>query len=260
VGDRVVLSAGHGNIRECIALAAEYKLGIEIMAFAYPDLLDGDWRAAIHEYRALLRPVSGAITMHGPFMDMSPGSPDRLIAAATGERFRHALRIAHELEIPLIVLHANYLNEIHNEEYRVGWQKRNAAFWSALVEEARALGVTLAIENMWEFDPTLIGEIIKAVDHPNLRACLDIGHAHLYSSVPIETWLAVYQPYLVHVHLNNNDGADDVHRALGDGVVDFGRVLPLIRALPAAPTLTLEMDRVEDMRASLPFLEVGVTA
>jgi sugar phosphate isomerase/epimerase len=99
--------------------------------------------------------------------------------------------------------------------------------------------------------------VIKTLDHPYLRACLDVGHAHLYSKVPFAEWLETLSPYLIHVHMNNNDGVMDFHRGLGRGVLDYGTLLAQIRALPNQPTITLEMDAVEDMAASLPFFGIS---
>lgn len=257
--DKVVLSASPSNLAQCLELAREHHLGIEVMAFAFPNALDGDWRALAAEYKPLLRPLDGVITLHGPFMDMAPGSPDKQIVEATLARFKQALQIAHELEADITVFHANFLSQVHTEDYRMGWTRRNIDFWGPLASYAALLGVTIAIENMWEFDPYLIGDVLKTVDHPRLRACLDVGHAHLYSRVPFDTWVRVTAPYLVHVHLNNNDGEDDVHRGLADGVLDYGRILPMLRALPDQPSLVLEMDRIEDMRASLSYLNLRIS-
>lgn len=257
--DNVVLSASPANIRQCVELALQYDLGIEVMAFAFPDALDGDWRALTDQYRSLLHPINGKITLHGPFMDMAPGSPDKQIIEATMTRFKQGLQIAHELESEIVVFHANFLSQVHTEDYRMGWTRRNIDFWGRLVSYASILGVTIAIENMWEFDPYLIGDILKSVDHPRLRACLDVGHAHLYSRVAFETWVRVTAPYLVHIHLNNNDGEDDVHRSLADGVLDYSRLLKLLRAVPNSPSFVLEMDRIEDMRSSLAYLDLRVS-
>ncbi len=257
MGDRVLLSASPKNIEQCISVAIQHGMGIEVMAFAYPDLLDGDWRAALERYQVLLEPVPGMRTMHGPFMDMASGSPDQQINEVCKARFRHAIRIAHELQVKIVVLHANFIANILTEEYRSGWQKRNIAFWREIAEYAAPLGITVAIENMWEFDPDIIGDVLKAIDHPNLRACLDVGHAHLYSKVPFSEWLESLRPYLAHVHVNNNDGEMDVHGRLGNGVLDYQLLLNAIRSLPNPPSITLEMDNVADMEASLSFFRLA---
>lgn len=239
-----------------MALAERHGLGIEMMVFAYPDVLDGDWHARAAEYKTLLEPIA-LRTMHGPFFDMSPGSIDRQINALVMARYRHALDIAAELAAQTIVFHANFIASLRTADYRDGWTRRNVAFFSELAPYAAERGVTIAIENMWEFDPAIIVDVLRGVNHPALRACLDVGHANLFSAMPFEDWLAVVGPYLAHVHVNNNDGLVDVHRALADGVLDYARVLPQLRAQAPEATMTLEMDTVTDMEASLGYFELG---
>jgi sugar phosphate isomerase/epimerase len=255
--DRVLLSASPRNIEDCIQLAQEHGLGIEMMTFAYPDTLDGDWKTMVGRYRKLLQHVPGMLSMHGPFMDMAPGSPDLLINRVCIERYQHAIRIASELNVGLIVFHANFIAAIHTVEYRLGWHNRNLYFWAPLADYARQYGVKVAIENMWEFDPNIIGDVVRDIAHPNLGACLDVGHAHLFGEVPFEEWLIALEPILFHTHMNNNDGKIDIHMGLSHGVLDYHRILNQIRALRQPPSITLEMDEVDFMRASLPYLELA---
>ncbi len=259
MADRVLLSASHRNIESCIRLAEEYGLGIEMMAFAFPDVLDGDWKKMIGDYRRLLRNIPGMITMHGPFMDMAPGSPDRRINQVCVERYQHAIRIAAELGVELIVFHANFIAAIHTIEYRLSWHNRNVYFWAPLADYARYYGVTVAIENMWEFDPNIIGDVVKEGAHPNLGCCLDVGHAHLFGEVPFDDWLTALEPLLLHAHINNNDGKIDIHMGLSHGVLNYAEILPRLRALRNPPSMTLEMDEVDFMRASLSYLELSST-
>jgi sugar phosphate isomerase/epimerase len=256
LADQVFLSAGLDNIDACVALAQEHGLGIELMAFAFPHVLDGDWQELVGHYRALLASFEGRLTMHGPFFDMSPGSVDRKINALTVERYQHALRIAADLGVKIVVFHANFIAAIRTDDYRRGWQERNITFWSTMTDYAAQLGVVLAVENMWEFDPDIIGAVLARVDHPHLRACLDVGHAHLFSHVPFDDWLAALGPYIVHTHINNNPGDMDLHQGLSNGVLDYRALLPKLRALPSRPSMTLEMDTVRDMEASLRLLDI----
>ena len=258
--DRVLLSASPSNIQACIRLALQYSLGIEVMAFAYPDLLDGNWQDALADYKQMLHPIRGMITMHGPFMDMAPGSPDKQINKVVRERYQHGIRVASELGAEVIVFHANFIASIGNLEYRYGWHQRNVEFWGPMAEYAAEHGVTIAVENMWEFDPDIIADVLREVDHPNLRACLDVGHAHLFSifrrDLTFEDWLKAFGPWLVHTHMNNNDGSIDVHRGLHEGVLDYTQIMRRIRQMPKPPSITLEIDRVSDMKISLSYMEL----
>lgn len=256
--DRVLLSAGRNNIDECIELACEHNLGIEVMAFAFPDVLDGNWSELLSKYRAVLRIVPGEIAMHGPFMDMVSGSPDARINAVCMDRYKHAIEIAAELHAKVVVFHANFIGTLHNPEYRVGWHDRNVDFWQPLGDFARQHDVLIGIENMWEFDPYIIANLLQAVDHSHLRACLDVGHAYLFSDkdVPFDQWLETMEPWLVHTHINNTDGELDLHHSLNNGIIDYHAVLDKLRATERPPSITLEMYKVEEMRASLPFLHL----
>lgn len=257
MADRVLLSASPENLDTCLALAEARGLGIELMTFSHPALLDGDWREILAAYRPLLRRAPGGVTMHGPFFDLAPGSIDARINQLTHERYRQALHIAAQLDVRIVIFHANFISNIRTDDYRRGWQDRNIAFWAPLADEAQRLGVVIAVENMWEFDPDIIGDILRRIDHPNLRACLDVGHAHLFSSIPFATWLARLAPFIVHTHINNTPGnMVDNHQSLHDGIIDYKTVLPKLRALPHRPSLTLEMDSVDSMQASLTLLDV----
>ncbi len=251
----MLLSASPANVRTCIELALRRGLGIELMAFAFPHVLDGDWRALVTAYRTLLAAIP-LRSMHGPFLDMTPGSMDEQVNALVMARFRQALEIAAELDVPTVIFHANFIASLRTDTYRSGWTERNVAFFGELAPYAAQCGVTITLENMWEYEPSIIADLLRAVDHPNLRACLDVGHAHLFGEVPFGDWLTTMQPYLDHVHMNNNDGRVDTHHALSDGVLDYRQIVPQLRALPAPPTMTLEMDDPAEMEASLPYFDL----
>jgi sugar phosphate isomerase/epimerase len=253
----VLLSAGRANVHECIELAGQYGLGLEVMAFAFPDVLDGDYVDEMHHYRRLLKDVQGPITLHGPFLDMVSGSPDPRINAVCSSRYSHAIRIAAELGAEQLVFHANFIGSLHNGFYRTGWHARNVDFWGPMAEYAALHGVTIAMENMWEFDPTIIGDLLTQVNHPNLRACIDVGHAHLFSdsSFTWDDWIETMAPWIIEFHMNNNNGILDEHHAFDweEGVLNYHDILPRLRSQFPHAKFVLEMDRVEDMAASLHY-------
>ncbi len=258
--DQVLLTAEPHNIEDCIDLAMEHGLGLELMTFAYPDILDGNWKHKVATYKSILRTVPGPVTMHGPFMDMVSGSPDQQINELCARRYQHALHIAAELELPLVTLHANFIGSLHNPSYREGWHKRNLDFWYSLAEIARMEGTTIVLENMWEFEPTIIGDILHAVNHPNLKACLDVGHAEVFGDVDftLDHWIGALHPFLAHAHLNNNNGVLDEHYGFDweHGVLDYTQILPRLRSIDPAPTMVMEMWHVDDMRNSLHYFEL----
>lgn len=251
-----MLCAKQHNFDDCVALAHRYSLGIEVQTFAYPNTLDGDWEGLLNRYRAVLRGIPGEIAMHGPFMDMASGSPDPLIMQAVRRRVRQALHIAEELRARTVIFHANFLAMLRNQEYRDDWTERQIAFWAPLAQEAWEAGVVIALENMWEFEPTIIGDVLRRVELPGLKACIDIGHVQLFSEVGLEQWLTSLDGQIVHVHMNNNGGVVDEHHALDEGVINYRSVLARLRRLARKPTFALEIEQVDDIRRSLTLLDL----
>ena len=260
MSDKVSLSAGLHNFDECLALACERGLGIELMAFSVPAVLDADWRDLAKRYRIEVANLPGPLTMHGPFMDLVSGSPDERVNDLTYGRYEHVIRIASELGVQQVVLHANYIGLLHNDFYRQGWHQRNVDFWGPLGNYAQAYGVVVAIENMWEFDPTIIGNLLSDLDHSHIKSCIDIGHANLFSDpgVNFDDWLDSLEPWVIELHMNNNNGVMDEHYGFDwdQGVLDYERLLPKLRHLRNKPLMVLEMDHVEDMRDSLHYFEL----
>lgn len=262
MADRVLLGANLNTFDDCLTLAMQYGLGMEIQTFAYPDVLSGDWRAILRDYKRKLVALPGERAMHGPFIDMAAGSPDPLIREVVRARIATAIDTAAELQATTLVFHANYIASMRNKVYRREFLQHQIEFWPELVARAESLGITIVLENMWEFTPQIILEVLEAINRPGLRACLDVGHARLFSDPEhsIDDWIATMSPWLTHIHMNNNPGTVDEHRALDDGVIDYKAVLPLLRALPQQPTFSLEMSHVDAMRRSLPFLHLPVIA
>jgi len=258
VADRVLLGANLHTFDDCLTLAMQYGLGMEIQTFAYPDVLSGDWRAILRDYKRKLVALPGERAMHGPFIDMAAGSPDPLIREVVRARITTAIDTAAELHATVLVFHANFIATMRNKQYRREFLQHQIDFWPSLAERAAASGITIVLENMWEFSPYIIQEVLEAINMPSLRACLDVGHARLFSDQEhsLNEWITVMTPWLTHIHMNNNPGMIDEHRALDDGVIDYSQVMPLLRALPHQPTFSLEMSHVDAMRRSFAFLRL----
>lgn len=256
--ERLAIATHRPDIAPYIALARDYGIGIEIQTYGYhPDLLDGKWRSLVALHRRLLKGFEGEIALHGSFYDMAIASEDPQIARITRKRYLRCLHIAAELSARNVIFHANYLPWVRNTAYLRQWTRRQAEFWAEIAVEAEQLGLILALENMWEPSPDIIGRILEWVDSPFVAACLDIGHARLYSdSLPLISWITRLRDRLVHCHINNTRGIEDEHLALDavGGVIDYSIILPILFTLPSPPLICLEMDRLEDLERSLRFI------
>ena len=262
--ESVLLATYQRDITSHYELAQAHGTGLELQVYGYDtDLLDSGWREVLDQHKVLLRDFEGELAIHGAFLDMSPASADRRVVALTRERFMLNLNIAAELGACHVVFHTQFLPQVYRPviggpDYRRSWTEGQVEFWSGMVGEAAKRGLVIALENMWEPDPSIIGDVLDQVDSPYLGACLDVGHVYLFSDcLPLKAWVDQIGHRLVHCHLNNHRGSYDEHLALDlpGGVIDYNRdVLPLLRALPSRPTLVLEMDEIEYLASSLGYL------
>lgn len=256
--DRALISCERfADLPATLALAESMGLGLELQEFGNdPDLLDGAWRNQVQHYRKALSGFVGELALHGAFLDLFPGSPDRRVVALARERFCTNLLIAAELGAHLIDFHANYVPLIDDPHYLPGWTERQVVFWHDLAVEARQVGVTMVLENMWEPEPGLLRRVVEAVDSPFVRSCIDVGHTCIYSRLSLAEWIETLGPYLIYTHLHNTDGQRDTHLPFGTGVLDMQSVLNQFRALPSPPIFCLELPTLADIKASLPFLNL----
>jgi sugar phosphate isomerase/epimerase len=258
--DQVLIATDYQQLAGFRRWAEALGLGLELQAFADPAVLANDWVAVLDEHQRLLTGFKGHLGLHGAFYDMVSASLDPAIVDVTRIRYRQNLHAAAVLEADYIVFHVNYMGFLKFPDYRPGWHRRQVAFWQPYAEEAARLGIYILLENLWEDDPTLITEILTAVNNPYLKACLDISHATLFSRDPIEHWLTVFTPHLHLCHLNNHDGQQDLHWPLNRGVIDYPHIMELLRRLPAAPLFTLEMPHLEWMKSSLDYFQLSPSA
>ncbi len=258
--DRALISVEHyGDLLEHLAVARQYGVGLEMQEFSDPGILDGDWRSLLDQYERALAGFTGLCSMHGAYIDLVSGSPDMRLVTLTRERHLHNLDIGRELGVRFIDFHANYLTLVAHPSYLQGWVERQVAFWSPMAEQAEQYGITLLLENMWEPDPAIIVRILDRIQSPYLKACLDVGHAVLYSHLPLREWVRQLGDHLIYTHLHNNHGTTDEHLAFGDGVSDFPDVLNMLRTLPAPPLFSLELPNLELITDSLAYLHLDQT-
>jgi sugar phosphate isomerase/epimerase len=121
----------------------------------------------------------------------------------------------------------------------VWYVEQSIAFWKAFLKDDP--GVDIVLENVLEEEPQWLLDIVKSVDHPRLRLCLDVGHVNAYSKIPVIAWLAQWAPWISHFHIHNNDGSRDQHNALMDGSIPMKEILQRIDELCSNATVTFEL-------------------
>jgi sugar phosphate isomerase/epimerase len=200
------------------ALCAARGFGVEIQGFAHPNRVADP--ALLAAALPQLEPVARR-SLHGVFYDLCPGSPDPLIRAVTRQRLEQSAAAGRALGVQEIVFHHGY---VPGTSSRAGWMSRAPAFWKDFLS-AQPPGLAFHLENLLEWEPGFLAELLDRVGDPRLDACLDVGHAHCYSRAPVLEWVRGLGQRIGFVHLHDNRGADDEHLAFGEGTLPLEETL-----------------------------------
>ncbi|MBI5664959.1 MAG: sugar phosphate isomerase/epimerase [Nitrospirae bacterium] len=188
------------------------------------------------------------LSIHGPFMDLSPGGVDPKVREITIKRFSKTLDIAEVLRPRAIVFHSGYDKWKYDARVDI-WLEGCLQTWRPINKRASELGVKIAIENIFEDDPAHLGLLSKEMDSENFGICFDTGHFNLFSKIPLTEWLGIIKPYIKELHLHDNSRIADDHLAIGEGSFDFATLFKEIRGIDCV--YTLEAHNVKDAMTSL---------
>lgn len=196
-----------------------------------------------------------AVTIHGPFVDLSAGSPDPMVTAVTRHRFEQVLRVIPLFRPRRVVCHAGY-DERRHGYFRESWIEGSVSMWSWLGSRVREEGSLLVLENVYEKEPEEMEMLLKRLRNAGVGLCLDVGHHAVFSRTSIEVWLKSLSPYLSQLHLHDNLGKRDEHLALGRGKIDLHILFRALDRMGMGPIVTtLEPHREEDVQPSMDYLE-----
>ncbi len=199
---------------------------IEIQDFVLPDNIDLYARDIIEKYQKILKDFRGSLSLHAPFKELSPGSMDSMVRGLVEKRFSAALEFGIELGCSTMVVHSCYNTLMNYPGYEDNWLENCSLFWDSFLPKCENAGITMALENIWDKNPGHILKLLNTFDSMYFKACLDTGHANIFSPYGLEHWADVLGETLVHVHIHDNHGTEDEHLPVGKGSINFKGLLP----------------------------------
>ena len=184
--------------------------------------------------------------------DTNAISPDAATRQKAVEWLKTVVEINHTLGSETVVgPYHSAIGEFTGAGPTADEKKRSADVLRQVAEFAKQANLMMALEYLNRFECYLLTtaaqavELVKMVDHPNLRTMYDSFHAHIEEKDPAAA-IRTVAPVLAHVHISENDRGtpgtgqvnwDDTFAALGDIGYDgwmtieaFGRALPDLAA------------------------------
>jgi len=174
-------------------------------------------------------------------VDENPVNPSSEIRARGLDRIKWGIDRAHDMSAkvmcgPFHSAHGFFTKKPpQDEEYQ-----RCAEVLHAAGEYAAQAGITLALEALNRFECYLcntmeqLQRLVKASDHPNVKAMFDTHHANIEEKKN-QTALQTIAPYLAHVHISENDRGTP-----GDGLVQWDENFSALAEIKFDGWLTIE--------------------
>lgn len=240
------------NISASAKLAQELELGMEISripVYKNPDLSSSQMSEMMREE---LKGFHNPLSVHAIFSDLNVGSQDKEILRVSDMRYKYSFEVAKGLGAKTLLFHSG--NKAMKHDGSQNKFIRNAVkYWSEFIKLFEKSGIVAVIENVHEREPEWCVKIVEEVNSPNLKLALDVGHANLFSELPLTKWVEKYGDKLYHLHIHNNFGKNDDHYSLLNGSVDYKEILTAIKAQNINPQFVFEMFKEEYLRESLEF-------
>ncbi len=200
-----------------------------------------------------------AVSVHLPFVDLNLASLIHTIRKASVEQTLKGLDYAEAIGASCAVVHTGRI-------FLYQPVPLEAAFSALRQSLAELSGTTVpvALENLAVFEDGLIREpeALKLITaEAGFVNCLDFGHAHIEACRPwrqgtdwgedlIRKYITVLDTDIIHLHLCNNNGQDDLHTATTRGSISFERYADFLSTFPGTVCLEVAGGKPEVERSA----------
>ncbi len=187
--------------------------------------------------------------IHAPWAGINIATPSPVLRRAILKRLEKSIVHAGQLGCRLWLFHPGSKTALSHIYPREDWQQ-NLDSVCTLLRVARREGVEIAIENVPEPFPFLMKSVedfhrfYEELDD-DIGIVLDVAHANLNHQ--IQDFIRQFSEKIVHMHVSDNDGANDLHLGIGYGNIDWEKVAKLVKAAEYDNLIILEStDHVEE--------------
>ena len=203
------------------------KRASELGFSAWEIMLEG--RHFQHDYKEVKELADSyaiELFVHAPFSDLNIASLNEGIRKETIAQVFRAIETADFLESKIITFHTGRPSPLSMSFRDEAWDV-NLKSIAEILKFGRDFDIRLCLENMPSFPGAFCCEIdeLKSVldANPGLFLTLDIAHAHTCGDEV--AYIKEFKDQMMHVHLHDTNRKSDSHGAVGEGDIDFKRVM-----------------------------------
>ena len=164
-------------------------------------------------------------SIHAPICDVNIAALSERMREVSTMEMMATMEQAISADIKLITIHPGlYSMAVPGLEQRsIERAKKSLRTLDRVTSE---YGIKIAVENMPSFQFMLgrtAEELRDLVDGTDMGVCFDIGHAN--TTGQIDAFTELLGDRIINIHIHDNHGKTDEHLTIGDGNIDFTKVL-----------------------------------
>ncbi len=251
------------SLEETIRIVGELGYdGVDIAAWwphADPDAMDAVRRREVKELMNAHGLEAGALATVG----LGIADTSLTVREATVQYDMKCLDLAADLGYSRVEMLGGWMWRMLGIPFEKTWEITVQNF-KRVSEHAEDVGVMLAME----FEPSLpliphdlnqLKRFIDEVGSEYCRANLDIGHCNIRSANVTEEQIRALKGYIVHTHINDNNGETDANWLPGLGTTPYEQILRILDEMGYEGYLAVELEAaprpVEWARQAKTYLE-----
>jgi sugar phosphate isomerase/epimerase len=194
--------------------------------FFSPDDLSS---ADVDFFKKIIKKSGLRLTLHATFYDINLATLNSYLRPAILNCYKKYLDVGAQLGAEIMVVHGGL---VHKDAAPLNGFIDRAR--KNLVENLQVLGdyaagknIVIGLENSppnsnhLMIDNWKIHQLtLQAVNHPQVKAVLDVAHAFLHG-LDVDEYYRQMKDELVEIHVHNNDGREDLHQAMDEGTIPY---------------------------------------
>jgi sugar phosphate isomerase/epimerase len=194
------------------------------------------------------------LIVHAPWAGINIAVPSPVLRRAVLKRLEKSISYAKQLDCRLWLFHPGSKTALSHIYPGKDW-KLNLNSIRTLLRAARREGVEVAIENIPEPYPNLMkstGDFQRFYEEldDEIGMVLDVAHANLNGQ--IQDFMKQFHERIVHMHVSDNNGTNDLHLGLGYGSINWENFAKTVKEVKYGSLIVLEStDHVKESLQAL---------
>ncbi|MHC1610616.1 MAG: sugar phosphate isomerase/epimerase family protein [Candidatus Methanospirareceae archaeon] len=243
----------------------EWMYRLEDAGFQGWEIIDEGMQRVEGEFKKRVREVHETtnllLSLHAPLSDINIASVNERMWEESIRQIKESIDNTYEFIDDICVVHPGVFSPLSLQMPDMAVQRAIAGL-TTLCEFAADRGLRIAVENLTSANmlmgryPDELIQLVRGVNMENLGVCVDVAHAN--TTKKLDEFLGITAKAgdveIIHIHASDNFGAEDLHLPLGEGNLDWKKVLNRINNIGYEGIIVLELYSLEAGIASLEFI------